>query len=110
MKDEALNFCKQQNLKKELKKINAIIDNGKFHEYPTIENIIQKALQVGLPVEESTDIFDDIDSALDGTNRETLPTGISDKFVFAVYHFSYFFCNKNTLEWSSRITIFKRSL
>lgn len=77
VKDEALNFCKQQNLKKELKKINLIIDNGKFHEYPTIESIIQKALQVGLPVEESTDIFDDIDSALDGTNRETLPTGIT---------------------------------
>ena len=36
VKDEALNFCKQQNLKKEIKKINAIIDNGKFHEYPTI--------------------------------------------------------------------------
>lgn len=76
IKDEALNFCKQQNLKKELKKINLIIDNGKFHEYPTIENIIQKALQVGLPVEESTDIFDDIDSALDTNNRETIPTGI----------------------------------
>jgi len=77
VKDEALNFCKQQNLKKELKKINNIIDNGKFQDYPTIENIIQKALQVGLPIEESIDIFDDIDSALDGVIRETLPTGIN---------------------------------
>jgi replicative DNA helicase len=76
IKDEALNFCKQQNLRKELKKINVIIENGKFHEYPTIENIIQKALQVGLPPEETTDIFDDIDSALDTNNRETIPTGI----------------------------------
>jgi replicative DNA helicase len=77
VKDEALNFCKQQNLKKELKKINTIIDNGKFQEYPTIEKIIQKALQVGLPVEESMDIFFDIDSALEQDNRETIYTGIS---------------------------------
>jgi replicative DNA helicase len=76
VKDEALNFCKQQNLKKELKKINNIIENGKFHEYPTIEGIIQKAMQVGLPVEESVDIFYDVESALDKDNRQAIPTGI----------------------------------
>jgi replicative DNA helicase len=77
VKDEALNFCKQQNLKKELKKINQIIDNGKFHEYPTIEGIIQKAMQVGLPPEESVDVFHDIDSALEKDNRQAIPTGIN---------------------------------
>ncbi len=77
VKDEALNFCKQQNLRKELKKINSIIDNGAFHEYPTIEGIIQKALQVGLPPEESMDVFHDIDSALEKDNRQAIPTGIT---------------------------------
>jgi replicative DNA helicase len=77
IKDEALNFCKQQNLKKELKKINTIIENGKFHEYPTIEGIIQKAMQVGLPPEESVDVFHDIDSALEKDNRMAIPTGVS---------------------------------
>ncbi len=77
VKDEALNFCKQQNLRKELKKINSIIDNGAFHEYPTIEGIIQKALQVGLPPEESMDVFHDIDSALEKDNRQAIPTGIN---------------------------------
>lgn len=77
VKDEALNFCKQQNLKKELKKINSIIDNGKFHEYPTIEGIIQKAMQVGLPPEESVDVFFDIDSALEKDTRQAIPTGIN---------------------------------
>ncbi len=77
VKDEALNFCKQQNLRKELKKINSIIDNGAFHEYPTIEGIIQKALQVGLPPEESMDVFHDIDAALEKDNRQAIPTGIN---------------------------------
>jgi len=77
VKDEALNFCKQQNLRKELKKINSIIENGAFHEYPTIEGIIQKALQVGLPPEESMDVFHDIDSALEKDNRQAIPTGIN---------------------------------
>ena len=77
VKDEALNFCKQQNLKKELKKINSIIENGAFHEYPTIEGIIQKAMQVGLPPGESMDVFHDIDSALEKDNRQAIPTGIT---------------------------------
>ena len=77
VKDEALNFCKQQNLRKELKKVNTIIDNGAFHEYQTIESIIQKALQVGIPPEESMDVFHDIDAALEKDNRPAIPTGIN---------------------------------
>lgn len=76
VKDEALNFCKQQNLKKELKKINSIIENGAFQDYPKIETIIQKAMQVGLPPEESIDVFHDIDATLEKDNRQAIPTGI----------------------------------
>jgi len=77
VKDEALNFCKQQNLKKELKKINSIIENGAFQDYPKIETIIQKAMQVGLPPEESMDVFHDIDATLEKDNRQAIPTGIT---------------------------------
>jgi hypothetical protein len=76
-KDEALNFCKQQNLKKEIKKINDIIEKGSFQEYNIIERIIQKAMQVGIPPEESTDVFDKIDEALEKDNRMAIPTGIN---------------------------------
>lgn len=77
VKDEALNFCKQQNLKKELKKVQEIIDKGAFQEYHHIEGIIQKAMQVGIPPEESMDVFHDIDGALEKDNRHPIPTGIN---------------------------------
>ena len=76
VKDTALNFCKQQNLKKELKGVQSIIDNGDFESYNKIEQIIQKALQVGLPPEESIDVFHNIDAALEKDNRQPIPTGI----------------------------------
>ena len=42
VKDTALNFCKQQNLKRELKNVNNIIENGEFESYNKIEQIIMK--------------------------------------------------------------------
>ncbi len=77
VKDTALNFCKQQNLKKELKLVTNIIENGNFEEYNKIEQIIQKALQVGIEGDDATDVFHDIDSALEKDYRRTIPTGIS---------------------------------
>jgi replicative DNA helicase len=76
VKQTALNFCKQQNLKKELKLVQNIIDNGKFEEYNKIEEIIQKAMQVGLDGDEATDVFQDIDAALEKNYRLPIPTGI----------------------------------
>jgi len=76
VKDTALNFCKQQNLKKELKNVNSIIDNGDFESYNKIEEIIKKALQVGISGEEADDVFADIDAALEKDFRHPLPTGI----------------------------------
>lgn len=76
VKDRALNFCKQQNLKKELKMVQNIIDNGEFEEYGKIEGIIQKALQVGILGEDATDVFHDIDGALEKDFREPIPTGV----------------------------------
>ena len=76
VKDTALNFCKQQNLKKELKGVQSIIDNGDFESYNKIEQIIQKALQVGTDDNDVVDVFHDIDSALEKDFRLPIPTGI----------------------------------
>jgi replicative DNA helicase len=76
VQDTALNFCKQQNLKKKLKDVHNIIDNGEFESYNKIEEIIQKALQVGLINDDGTDVFEDIDLALEKDNRLPIATGI----------------------------------
>ena len=76
VKDTALNFCKQQNLKRELKNVQNIIESGEFEAYNKIEEIIQKALQVGITNDETTDVFHDIDGALEQDFRHPLPTGI----------------------------------
>jgi replicative DNA helicase len=76
VKDRALNFCKQQNLRKELKNVQNIIESGEFESYNKIEEIIQKALQVGISGDEATDVFHDIESALEKENRHPIPTGI----------------------------------
>lgn len=76
VKDSALNFCKQQNLKKELKNVNYIIENGDFEDYHKIEEIIQNALQVGIVGDDTTDVFDDIDGTLEKDYRKPIPTGI----------------------------------
>lgn len=76
VKDRALNFCKQQNLKKELRNVQNIIDNGEFEEYIKIEKIIQNALQVGIHEDDATDVFHDIAAALEKDHRHPVPTGI----------------------------------
>jgi replicative DNA helicase len=76
VKDTALNFCKQQNLRKELKTVANIIENGDFESYSKIEQIIQKALQVGVTADEAEDVFHDVESALKKDFRHPIPTGI----------------------------------
>jgi replicative DNA helicase len=76
VKDTALNFCKQQNLKRELKAVSNIIENGEFESYSKIEQIIQKALQVGISNEDATDVFHDIEAALAKDFRHPISTGI----------------------------------
>jgi replicative DNA helicase len=76
VKDRAMNFCKQQNLKKELKLVQTIIENGEFEEYLKIEEIIQNALKVGISTDDVTDVFENMEDALSKTNRNSVPTGI----------------------------------
>lgn len=75
-KDTAMNFCKQQNLKRELKNVTNIIESGEFEAYNKIEEIIKKALQVGITNEETIDVFHNIEAALEKDNRHPIPLGI----------------------------------
>lgn len=76
IKEQSMNFCKQQVLKRELKIVEKIIENGEFQEYKKIEQIIQKALQVGATSEDVRDAFHDIMGTLEKDSRVPIPTGI----------------------------------
>ena len=76
VKDKSLNFCKQQDLKKTLKKVNEIIEKGDFESYDKITEMIEESLQVGTSDDDIIDIFDDVDFALDLDPRVPIPTGI----------------------------------
>jgi len=72
----AMNFCKQQVLKRELKLVEKIIENGDFEEYNKIETLIQNALQVGSHVNDVRDAFFDVKSVLSKDSRVPIPLGI----------------------------------
>jgi len=76
-KDRAIKFCKQQVVKKAIKKIEEITKRGDFEQYSTIEKIIQDALQVGVMDHEIEDVFDNVMMALQADNRRPIPTGVN---------------------------------
>jgi replicative DNA helicase len=77
VQENALNFCKQQVLKKALKEVDSITSEGAFENYHKIEQIIQKALQVGISDDTTKDVFEDILDALRPDSREVIPTGLN---------------------------------
>lgn len=77
VKDTALNFCKQQNLKKTLKKVHGIMDGGDFQEYDKITELINAALQVGVTDDDISDITENILESLEKDTRTPISTGIS---------------------------------
>jgi len=76
VQETALNFCRQQNLKKVLKSVDKIIEGGEFEKYDEIENLIVNALQVGVDDNEPSDVFDNLEDALEKNYRHPIPTGI----------------------------------
>jgi replicative DNA helicase len=71
----AMRFCKQQELKKSLKKIEKIIDNG--DNYEECEHILRKALEHGDNKDDGMDIFDGIEDVLSEDFRKPIRTGIT---------------------------------
>lgn len=77
VKSQSFNFCKQQTLKDAITKVQKIMNNGQFEEYEKIEEIIQKAMQVGVTNDEIVDPLLNPELALDKDARITFPTGVS---------------------------------
>lgn len=77
IRDTALNFCRQQVLKKSLKQAEEIMNNGEFENYGKIEEIIQKALQVGATTDDMRDVCHNVREALQKDSRVPFPTGIT---------------------------------
>lgn len=71
----ALNFCKQHELKKAIKRIDKIIDNG--DNYEECEQILRKALEHGDSKDDGMDIYENIESVLADDFRKPIRTGIT---------------------------------
>lgn len=77
IKDTSLNFCRQQVLKRSLREVEGIMNNGEFEQYNKIEGIIQEALQVGVETDDVRDVCENVLDALQPDSRVPFPTGIS---------------------------------
>lgn len=76
VQERALKFCKQQELKRAIKEISTISDNGDMDDYDACVEILQKALDTGDSKDDGIDVFHDMDSVLADDFRKPIPTGI----------------------------------
>lgn len=74
--EKALKFCKQQELQKVMTKAQKIIDKGDFESYDQLEEMVNKALQVGEIDAAEHDVFTNLDQVLDEDYRHPIPMGI----------------------------------
>lgn len=73
----AMNFCKQQELKKSMREIQKIIDKGNLEDYDQCEEILKKALEIGDNKDDAIDVFDNLKDVLAIDFRKPIPTGIN---------------------------------
>jgi replicative DNA helicase len=76
IKDIAMKFCKQQEMKKSITEINKIINKGNIEDYDLCEAILRKALEHGDNKDDGMNVFDSIDTVLEEDFRKPIPTGI----------------------------------
>jgi len=76
IQEKSLKFCKQQELKKAINKVNKILDDGDFESYDKCESYIREAIAVGELDETILDAFHGLDEVLEDDFREPIPTGI----------------------------------
>jgi replicative DNA helicase len=77
VQDIAMKFCKQQELKKSIKKIQKIIDAGDIEGYDECEQILRKALEHGDNKDDGMDVLDNIKDVLVDDFRRPIRTGIN---------------------------------
>ena len=77
VQEKGLKFCKQQELKKAISKVNKILEKGDFESYDKCEEYIREAIRVGENTDGALDVFEDIAEALEEDYRDPIPTGIN---------------------------------
>tara|TARA_R110000868_G_scaffold176916_2_gene414914 strand:+ start:14743 stop:16080 length:1338 start_codon:yes stop_codon:yes gene_type:complete len=76
IQEEALKFCKQQELSKSVREIQRIIDIGDLDSYDECVEIIQKALQAGSNGDLDISVTSNVEAVLADDFRKPVPTGI----------------------------------
>lgn len=71
-----MKFCQQQELKKSINEMQEIIDNGDLDDYDKCEDILKRALDVGIDKDDGMDIFFNLDAVLKEDFRDPIATGI----------------------------------
>ena len=76
IKEKAIKFCKQQELKKAIRKVETIMEKGDFESYDMCEEYIRDAIKVGEGDNEDFEIFSELEALLEEDYRHPLPTGV----------------------------------
>jgi replicative DNA helicase len=76
IKEKSIKFCKQQELKKAIKKVENIMEKGDFESYDKCEEYIREAIKIGDGDIGSFEIFTELEKLLEDDYRHPLPTGI----------------------------------
>jgi hypothetical protein len=76
VQNKVINFCKQQELKKAIQKVQKILEKGDFESYDKCEDIIKKAINISEDKDNGEDALDNIENVLDNDERKPQPFGI----------------------------------
>jgi len=76
IKEKTIKFCKQQELKKAIRKVETILEKGDFESYDLCEEYIREAISIGEGDEGTMEVFQNLEDVLKEDYRHPIPTGI----------------------------------
>ena len=76
IKEKTIKFCKQQELKKAIRKVESILENGEFESYDKCEEYIREAITIGDGDNGNLEVFHNLEEVLKDDYRHPIPTGI----------------------------------
>lgn len=76
VQDTAMQFCKQQELNKALRKCAKIIDGGDINDYEKCAELMRKALEAGDITDNDKNVLEGLAEVLSEDYRLPIPTGI----------------------------------
>ena len=76
IKEKSIKFCKQQELKKAIRKVENIMEKGEFESYDKCEEYIREAIQIGDGDNGDFEVFHNLEEVLKDDFRHPIPTGL----------------------------------